>query len=188
MLVISHENTTIIAFGGWANGAGYCNQGWILPEIFQYDYEDYFAYSHFGKMSGYLNMTAAAIGMRILNSYGFKGEAVFTYVNGDSVPLAQGQGIVVNSRQLHGFSSDDPDCTYLCTLLHPMLLCASREVEQKYVAPLLTGARQLCGVGWGRGVGAGRYGRLVSNSFLEGQGRRPLKDSKPVLRNLAEPV
>ena len=103
-------------------------------EIFQYDYEDYFAYSHFGKMSGYLNMTAAAHWHEDIEFIWVQRGSLLYYVNGDSVPLAQGQGIVVNSRQLHGFRSDDPDCTYLCTLLHPMLLCASREVEQKYVA------------------------------------------------------
>ena len=125
-------------------------------EIFQYDYEDYFAYSHFGKMSGYLNMTAAAHWHEDIEFIWVQRGSLLYYVNGDSVPLAQNQGIVVNSRQLHGFRSDDPDCTYLCTLLHPMLLCASREVEQKYVAPLLTGAASYAvldgGEAWERAV------------------------------------
>lgn len=59
-------------------------------------------------------------------------------VNGGIQHLKEGEGIVVNARQLHfGYSPDKTDCEFICVLLHPMLLCANRYMEQKLVAPLL---------------------------------------------------
>lgn len=60
-------------------------------------------------------------------------------VNGDVVLLNQGEGIFVNSRQLHfGFSLEKQECEFLCILLHPLLLCSSRTLEQRCVSPLLS--------------------------------------------------
>ena len=59
-------------------------------------------------------------------------------INDRKVHLKAGEGIFVNGRQLHSSCSEDGlDCTYLCLLFHPTLLCASPYVEQKFVLPVL---------------------------------------------------
>lgn len=59
-------------------------------------------------------------------------------VNDRKVHLKAGEGIFINGRQLHSSCSEDGlDCTYLCLLFHPTLLCASPYVEQKFVLPVL---------------------------------------------------
>lgn len=62
-------------------------------------------------------------------------------VNGTVLVLKPGQGLFVNSRQLHnGFSPGHEDATFLCVRLAPLLLCALPCVEQTYVTPLLENA------------------------------------------------
>lgn len=63
-------------------------------------------------------------------------------INGEIVRMEAGDGIFVNARQMHyGFSDDHSECIFICILLHPMLLCASRYLEQKYIAPVLMNER-----------------------------------------------
>lgn len=59
-------------------------------------------------------------------------------INGTVLVLEPGQGLFINSRQLHnGFSPHREDCVFLCVRLAPLLLCASSWVEQTYVTPIL---------------------------------------------------
>lgn len=59
-------------------------------------------------------------------------------INGEVVNLTEGEGIFVNTRQLHfGYSDSKQECVFICILLHPILLCTSRTIEQKYVNPIL---------------------------------------------------
>lgn len=59
-------------------------------------------------------------------------------INGETVRIFEGEGIFVNSRQLHyNFARDGQEGEYLCVLLHPVLLCASSYVEETFVTPLL---------------------------------------------------
>ncbi|MDO5558174.1 MAG: AraC family transcriptional regulator [Oscillospiraceae bacterium] len=60
-------------------------------------------------------------------------------VNGHIVNLKKGDGIFVNSRQLHfGYSMSSSDCEYICILFHPMLLCATPFIEKKYITSVIT--------------------------------------------------
>lgn len=60
-------------------------------------------------------------------------------VNGNIISLDKGNGIFVNSRQLHyGFSQNYSDCKFICILLHPILLCVSRYIEEKYILPIIS--------------------------------------------------
>lgn len=108
-------------------------------EIFQYDFEDFPAYAHTGVLSKWVNLTASPHWHEDLEFIVVEKGSMIYYVNGQAVSLRQGQMILVNSHMLHGFSSQDPDCTYLCTLLHPMLLCVSRQIEQAFVTPVING-------------------------------------------------
>jgi AraC-like DNA-binding protein len=51
-----------------------------------------------------------------------EGSMVYS-VNGVRTPLSPGEGIFVNSRQIHGtFSPAGTDCRYICLQIHPSLL------------------------------------------------------------------
>lgn len=58
------------------------------------------------------------------------------HVNGRHILLREGEGIFVNSRQLH-YGSGDGECEFLCLTFHPVLLCSNTLIETKYVRPLL---------------------------------------------------
>lgn len=59
-------------------------------------------------------------------------------INGETVRLAAGDGIFVNSGQLHyGSSKEHKECRFICVLLHPKLLCLTEGVEQSYVTPVI---------------------------------------------------
>lgn len=106
-------------------------------EVFKYDFEGYPVLSQVGHMLAWKNHI---VDVHWHNDIEFnvvrKGSLNFL-INGETVRLEEGQGLVVNSRRLHGHSTDGQDCEYLCTLMHPMLLCASSELEQRYVAPMI---------------------------------------------------
>lgn len=59
-------------------------------------------------------------------------------VNGTIVTLCKGEGIFVNSRQLHfGFSEPKTECAFICILLHPLLLCSTPGYERDFVLPVI---------------------------------------------------
>ena len=59
-------------------------------------------------------------------------------VNGKSIVLHAGEGICVNSKRIHSNRSvPGKSCAFYCSIIHPSLLCASKYIEQTYVAPLL---------------------------------------------------
>lgn len=59
-------------------------------------------------------------------------------INGEIITLSAGDGIFINTRQLHfNFSQSHGECEYLCLLFHPMLLCSSPYLERSFVAPIL---------------------------------------------------
>lgn len=60
-------------------------------------------------------------------------------VNGEIITLKKGEGIFINTRQLHfGYSKNKEECSFICVLLHPILLCSSKSIEQKYIKPILS--------------------------------------------------
>ena len=59
-------------------------------------------------------------------------------LNGKTVSMSAGQGIFVNSRQLHLIISEDSDCDLDCIIFHPMILCSSKLIEEKYVIPVIS--------------------------------------------------
>lgn len=59
-------------------------------------------------------------------------------VNGEIISMKPGEGMFVNSRQMHfGFSGEHRECEFATVVLHPMLLCLTSDIEQNYVAPVL---------------------------------------------------
>lgn len=60
-------------------------------------------------------------------------------VNGQQIRIEEGNAIFVNVRQMHyGYSADGTDCIYLCAAFRPELLYANREIQNRYILPVLT--------------------------------------------------
>lgn len=60
-------------------------------------------------------------------------------INGIIETVHEGEGIFINSRQLHfNYSADRTECEYICILLHPIQLYQNPAFNETYVAPLLT--------------------------------------------------
>lgn len=56
-------------------------------------------------------------------------------VNGHTVHLSTGEGIFVNSRQLHyGFSEGGSECEYICILFHPVIMCITPFIEKNFIS------------------------------------------------------
>lgn len=56
-------------------------------------------------------------------------------VNGEKIPLSAGEGIFVNSRQMH-YGTPTEDSRALCIRLNPRILCMSPFFETTYVLPV----------------------------------------------------
>ena len=81
-------------------------------------------------------------------------------VNGEIFGLCAGEGVFINSRQMHfGFSADREECEFICILLHPMLLGATPAYEHDFVLPVIrrSGLPYLClhaDISWQRQIWA----------------------------------
>lgn len=59
-------------------------------------------------------------------------------INGESVELSQDEGVFINSRQMHVVHSDTrTDCDYVVVRFHPLLLCATKNIESRFVLPVI---------------------------------------------------
>lgn len=107
-------------------------------EIVHYDFEDYPIYIRKALLSSYHNFAAPPHWHDDIEFIAvLRGEMNYN-INGKIIPLKQNEGIFVNSRQLHyGFSGNKTECDFICILIHPLMLCVSQALEQKYVIPLL---------------------------------------------------
>lgn len=60
------------------------------------------------------------------------------YINGKNIALAQGDCLMVNSRQLHyGYGTSQNECEFICVLLHPQLFTANTLLHQRYILPVI---------------------------------------------------
>ena len=64
----------------------------------------------------------------------------FSYkVNGRDFLVTEGDGIIVNSRQMHyPYSADGSDCEYLCVLFRPNDLTANKIIYHRHIEPIIT--------------------------------------------------
>lgn len=107
-------------------------------ENVKYDYSDYPLYVRRALLSKYPDYTADSHWHTDIELILILSGKMLYNVNGETVTLNTGEGILVNSRQLHyGFSSEKTECDFICVLFHPMLLCAEKSFENKYIEPML---------------------------------------------------
>ncbi len=108
-------------------------------ERVKYDYDGYYAYIRRAFLSIYPNFTADSHWHDDLEFIYVLSGAMTYNVNGKIIEIESGNGIFINSRQLHfGYSVTKKECDFICILLHPMLLCTSQSIDRSFVAPVIS--------------------------------------------------
>ncbi len=74
-------------------------------------------------------------------------------INGTIVTIHAGEGIFINSRRFHYILSDNGvECSFLCAVLHPSLLCSSHSIHKIFIEPLIENSTDFvflrCTVPW----------------------------------------
>lgn len=65
------------------------------------------------------------------------GEMLF-YVNGHEYLLREGQGLIVNSKQLHyGCARDNHDCDFYCIVVHPNVYNSQSDIYKNFVEKII---------------------------------------------------
>ncbi len=114
-------------------------------EQFTYNFTDFPVYIGKGCAADFPNYTALGHWHEDLEFSVVLNGRMYYNVNGDTVSVDEGEGIFINTRQMHyNFSRENRDAEYICILLHPMLLCTSRLVERRFVEPLLSDPSHPC--------------------------------------------
>lgn len=91
-------------------------------EAIRYDRPDYPIYVRRGTLSHYPNYAAPSHWHDDVELIAVLDGEMDYNVNGDITTLHPGQGIFVNSRQIHfGFSGSRTECDFICVILHPLL-------------------------------------------------------------------
>lgn len=107
-------------------------------ENVQYNIQDFPVYVRRGRLSAYPGYSANVHWHDDIELIAVLSGHMLYNINGTILPLEAGDGVFVNSRQLHfGFSKNRSDCDFICVLLHPFRLCHSRYLEQSYLFPVI---------------------------------------------------
>lgn len=95
------------------------------------------AYVAYGFLSAYPDYSAISHWHRDLEFIAVKKGTITYNVNGQLIPLREGEGIMVNSRQLHyGFSAEHRECEFICIVLSPELFEGNRWFCQNCLEPV----------------------------------------------------
>lgn len=107
-------------------------------ENVRYDYVEFPVYIRRSPLSAFPNYTADRHWHDDIELiYALSGKIKYN-INGQIVIINEGEGIFVNSRQLHfGFSDTKEDCDFICILFHQILLCSSNMFEEKFINPVI---------------------------------------------------
>lgn len=107
-------------------------------EKVKYDYTDYPIYIRRALLSSYPNYAAPSHWHDDIEFIAVLSGEMQYNINGEIIKMEAGEGIIVNTRQLHfGFSTEKKECDFICILLHPLMLCATDAYERDFVLPLL---------------------------------------------------
>jgi len=107
-------------------------------EKVKYDYTDYPIYIRRALLSSYPNYAAPSHWHDDIEFIAVLSGEMQYNINGEIITMEAGEGIIVNTRQLHfGFSTEKKECDFICILLHPLMLCVTDAYERDFVLPLL---------------------------------------------------
>lgn len=115
------------------------------------------AYVRYGILSAYPDYAAVSHWHKDLEFIVVRNGRMTYNVNGELIELTAGNGIMVNSRQLHyGFSAEHRECEFICILLSPELLSGNEWFFQNCIAPVTENSfypyLYLSGEGWENAV------------------------------------
>lgn len=95
-------------------------------------------YIQYGILSVYPNYSAISHWHREVEFILVKKGKMTYNVNGKLIELSEGNGIMVNSRQLHyGFSLEHSECEFVCILFSMELLKGNEWFYQSYIVPII---------------------------------------------------
>lgn len=107
-------------------------------ERVKYDYPDLPVYIRRAFLSSYPNYAADSHWHSDIEMIAILSGQMLYNVNGKIITLNEGEGILVNSKQLHyGFSETKTECDFICILFHPLMLCLTKMFEAEFVNPIL---------------------------------------------------
>lgn len=111
-------------------------------EKIHYNYPDYPIYTYRGILSHYPNYTAPNHWHNDIEFIAVLSGEMQYNINGETLLLQSGEGIVINAGQMHfGFSDTKSECDFICVLLHPMLLCSTPSFERSFVLPFIRNSK-----------------------------------------------
>lgn len=119
--------------------SGYCSTFNLdSSETVAYNNPLFPAYVRYGTLSAYPDYSAVSHWHKDLEFILIKKGNMTYNVNGELIELSEGNGIMVNSRQLHyGFSPEHRECEFICILLSPELLSGNEWFYQNYIEPVI---------------------------------------------------
>lgn len=101
--------------------------------IIDYAYSDFFVYLHKGDISSLSGAPSDAHWHEDIEFLVVLSGHMMVNVNGSAERISTGEGIIINSRQMHHYYADsDAPCQYLLLLLHPMLLCVCQRASRNW--------------------------------------------------------
>lgn len=112
-------------------------------EKVNYNHKEYPAHICKERLSHYPNYSAVSHWHEDLEFIVILSGHMLYHVNGKTIMLSEGDGILINSRQFHyGSSPDHTECEFLCILFHPLLLCVNSYFESCFVHPIISNTKQ----------------------------------------------
>lgn len=105
-----------------------------LSETVAYNNPLFPAYARYGILSTYPDYSAISHWHKDLEFIVVRKGSMTYNINGELLELTEGNGVMVNSRQLHyGFSAQHNECEFICILLSPELLQGNEWFYQSFV-------------------------------------------------------
>lgn len=116
----------------------------IMPdssEVVHYDEPGLSLYIEEDSLSNYPALRAAAHWHEDLEFMLIEEGEMNYSINGETIPLKEGDVLFVNARQLHfGFDEEKKPCRFLCVLVHPSLLKHGSSLLSDQLSPMLEDA------------------------------------------------
>lgn len=107
-------------------------------ERVRYDYPDYPVYIRRSLLSVFPNFTADSHWHGDIELIAVQSGEMKYNIDGETVVLRAGEGVIVNARRLHfGYSDSKTECDFICVLFNPVVLCASKMFETRFVNPFV---------------------------------------------------
>lgn len=106
-------------------------------EVIHYDNPEFPVFCRFNQIPGFCVLRDTSFHWHddIEFIYVVKGN-IIQHINGGKVILSQGEGIFINSNQIHVVENNNVDVDLYCMIFKPTLLCSSQYMENKYVSPI----------------------------------------------------